>query len=170
MSMSEPPADDRLDRETVAGRLIHLGHVLPVLPAPRHAYLPGTRAAGFVYVSGQTPKRDGELVLRGICGEGVTVEEASEAAELCAVNAIAALDAVAGLSTLQSVIKITVFVAGGSGFTEQAVVADAASVLLGQALGTRGWHARSAIGVASLPGGAPVELELIAYCPEQVQL
>lgn len=170
MSAPTSPAEDQLDRNTVVARLHGLGHTLPDLPAPRHAYVQGTHAAGFLYLSGITPKRAGELVLHGICGSDVTTDQAANAAELCAVNSIAALDMVVGLATLQSVVRVTVYVASASDYTEQAIVADAASTILERVLGVRGRHARTAVGVASLPGGAPVEVELTAYCPERTHV
>jgi enamine deaminase RidA (YjgF/YER057c/UK114 family) len=157
---SPPP----LNLATVSARLAEQGHELPVLPAPRHAYQLGTVSGGFVHVSGQTPKVAGELVARGICGREIDIEEARQAAELCALNAIAALHAVTGLESVESLVKVTVFVASTVDFAGQADVADAASELLVHAFGRAGRHARSAIGVACLPGRAPVEVELSAYC------
>ena len=146
----------------VKDRLAELGIELPQLPPPRFAYLPGRVLGDTVYVSGQTPTVDGELVHRGRCDEDVDVDTGKQAARLAAINLLAELDAVAGLDNVVQIVKLNGYVASSDGFTDQPAVVNGASELLVEVLGEAGRHARAAVGVAWLPGGAPVEVELIA--------
>lgn len=116
-----------------------------------------------VYVSGQIATgEDGALVARGQVGADVEVDDAIRCAEACARNLLNQLARVpGGLDGVEQVVKLTVFVAVGLGFDHPHVVANGASELLLAALGERGRHARSAIGVASLPLGSPVEVEAV---------
>lgn len=149
----------------VERRLLASGHQLPVLPPVNNSYLRTRRAGELLHVAGQTPKVGGDLIVSGTCGVDVDTDTARRAAELCAVNSLAALAADIDLDEVRRLVKVTVFVACAPRFDEQAHVADAASNLLVLALGERGRHARTAIGVAGLPGGAPVEIEIAAWCP-----
>ena len=143
-------------------RLRELGIELPTTPAPAGAYVPATRAGNLVFTAGQLPLRAGELTLRGKVGDTVGLDEAREAARLCAMNALAAAstqtDGVAGISRI---VKVTGFVASAPGFHEQPQVINGASEFLGEVFGEAGLHARSAVGVAELPMDAPVEVELV---------
>ena len=118
---------------------------------------------GLVWISGQLPRAaDGSLPYLGQLGEEVDVETARKAAELCALQALAALRAAAGsLDRVERAVKVTGFVASAPGFVEQPKVIDAASNLLGKVFGEAGRHARSAVGVAMLPRGVPVEIEFV---------
>jgi enamine deaminase RidA (YjgF/YER057c/UK114 family) len=110
-----------------------------------------------------TPRRDGRLVVRGVVGRDVDVAAAREAAGLAAGNTLTAVaEALGGLDAVTRCVKMTVFIAAVDGFTEHAAVADGASAVLRERLGERGVVARSAIGVRTLPSGAPVEVELVA--------
>jgi enamine deaminase RidA (YjgF/YER057c/UK114 family) len=119
---------------------------------------------GFAYVSGQiATDGEGELVATGRVGAEVEVEVAVRCAEACARNVLGQLERLpGGLDQLERLVKLTVFVAVASDFDRPHVVANGASEVLLDALGERGKHARSAIGVASLPLGSPVEVEAIA--------
>lgn len=117
---------------------------------------------GIAWTAGMTPRRSGQLVVAGVVGRDVDVTAAREAAGLAASNAVTAVvEAVGDLSAIVRCLKMTVFIAAVDGFTGHSAVADGASQMLRQQLGERGVVARSAIGVATLPSGAPVEVELI---------
>lgn len=142
-------------------RLADLGIVLPAVPAPVAAYVPAVHDGATIVTSGQLPFVDGELVAAGLVGAEVTPEEATDAARVACLNALAAAAAVAGgADAITRVLKVVVYVASAPGFTGQSGVANGASLLLGELLGEAGRHARSAVGVAALPLGSPVELEL----------
>jgi enamine deaminase RidA (YjgF/YER057c/UK114 family) len=149
---------------TVAERLAELGLQLPPLAAPVAAYVPAVRQGDLVWTSGQLPFVDGALPATGVVGEGENLVPAADAAQLariCALNALAAAASVADLDELR-IVKVVGFVASAPGFTGQPQVINGASELLGQVLGDAGRHARSAVGVAALPLGSPVEVELVA--------
>ena len=143
-------------------RLRELGYELPAVPEPAASYIPATRAGSLIFTAGQLPFDAGELRAPGRVGEEVTPEEAQEAARLCALNALAAAAAEAGgLDNIGRVVKVTGFVASARDFNGQSKVINGASDLLGEVFGEAGLHARSAVGVAELPLGAPVEVEII---------
>ena len=144
-------------------RLAELGIDLPEPPAAVAAYVPAVVHRGLVWVSGQVPFRDGALPRTGLVGRDISVEEAAEEARYCAINALAQLRAAAGgLERIERIVKLTVFVASSEGFHAQPLVGNGASELFVQVFGEAGRHARSAVGVAELPLGAPVEVELVA--------
>ncbi len=147
----------------VADRLAELGLTLPPVAAPVAAYVPAVVDGSLVWTSGQLPFVDGALPATGLVGDGeglVPAQDAAHLARLCALNAIAAIASVADLDDVRRIVKVVGFVASAPGFTGQPVVINGASELLGQVFGDAGRHARSAIGVAELPLGAPVEVEL----------
>jgi enamine deaminase RidA (YjgF/YER057c/UK114 family) len=147
---------------TPEAKLQELGLTVPEVVPPLAAYVPAVRSGSFVYTAGQLPMRDGELVATGKVGAGVDEALAFEAAQQCALNAIAAVKSVVGeLSEVKRVVKAVVFVASTPDFTGQPKVANGASELLGKVFGDAGVHARSAVGVAALPLDATVEVELI---------
>jgi enamine deaminase RidA (YjgF/YER057c/UK114 family) len=143
-------------------RLAELGLTLPQVVPPVAAYLPAVQSGNHVYVSGQVPMVEGKLAATGKVGAEVTAEEAADLARICALNALAAIEALVGLGRLVKIVKVTGFVASAPGFTGQPAVINGASNLFGEVLGEQGRHARSAVGVAELPLGAPVEVEVIA--------
>ena len=144
-------------------RLAELGLEIPEVAAPVAAYVPAVRSGNQVFTAGQLPLRSGELLATGKVGAGVTEEEAYACAQQCALNAIAAINAEVGdLSLVKRIVKVVVFVASAPGYTGQPKVANGASELLGEVFGDAGVHARSAVGVAALPLGAPVEVEVLA--------
>ena len=143
-------------------RLADLGLTLPPVARPVAAYVPAVRTGNLVYTSGQLPMVDGALAATGKVGAEVSPEKAAALARTCALNALAAVAAEVGeLSAIRRVVKVVGFVASAPGFTGQPQVVNGASELLGDVLGDAGVHARSAVGVAELPLGAPVEVELI---------
>jgi enamine deaminase RidA (YjgF/YER057c/UK114 family) len=142
-------------------RLAALGLTLPEVPAPAGAYVPALRSGAYVFTAGQVPFVDGRLPEAGKVGAEVTPERAKELAGICALNALAAVKSVVGdLEKITRVVKVTGFVASAPDFTGQPGVINGASELLGNVLGDRGVHARSAVGVAVLPLDAPVEVEI----------
>lgn len=150
---------------TASARLAALGLALPAVAAPVAAYAPAVRHGDLVYTSGQLPFVDGDLPRTGVVGTGqgaVSPEAATELARVCALNALAAVaDVLGGLDAVARVVKVVGFVASEPGFGGQPAVVNGASDLLGEVFGADGAHARSAVGVAALPLGAPVEVELI---------
>jgi enamine deaminase RidA (YjgF/YER057c/UK114 family) len=150
--------------QEIASRLAAEQLKLPVLPPPRFAYLPGVTVGNLVFASGQTPTIDGELVVSGRCGAEVSIQQGQDAARLAALNCLAELEAVVGLEHIRRLVKVTGFVASADGFVDQPAVINGASEFLQRMLGEAGRHARAAVGVAWLPAGAPVEIELIAEC------
>jgi enamine deaminase RidA (YjgF/YER057c/UK114 family) len=143
-------------------RLQQLGVSLPTPAAPVAAYVPCVRTGNHVYVSGQVPVVDGKPSHTGHLGDDVTLEDGRAAARNCAINLLAALKAELGeLSQVKRVVKVVGFVASAPGFTDMPKVVNAASELFGEAFGDAGRHARSAVGVAALPLGVPVEVEAI---------
>jgi enamine deaminase RidA (YjgF/YER057c/UK114 family) len=143
-------------------RLSHLGLSLPAVVRPLAAYVPAVRFDDVVYTAGQLPLINGELRAVGKVGADVSVDDAVDCAKIAALNALAAVvDLTGDLDVIIRIAKVTVYVASASGFTEQPVIANGASRLLGDIFGDAGRHARSAVGVAVLPLDAPVELDLV---------
>jgi enamine deaminase RidA (YjgF/YER057c/UK114 family) len=148
---------------SAAARLEALGIVLEAAPAAAEWHLPVANGAGVLYVSGQVPFVDGSLPHTGRLTTDADVEIGRWCARQCAIHVLAQLEAAAGtLERIESVLKLTVFVASAPGFTRQPEVAHSASELLHAVLGPAGRHARSAVGVSALPLDAPVEIEAIA--------
>lgn len=135
---------------------------LPPSPRPQGEYRPAAAAGGLVFSAGMTPRRDGALVVTGRVGEEVDLGSARAAAALAASNALAAVaEALGGLERVDAVVHVAVFVAAAPGFTEHSAVADGASSALAALCGGRSEPSRVAVGVASLPGGAPVEVQIV---------
>jgi len=147
---------------TVAARLAELGLEIPTVAAPVAAYVPAVVTGQYVYTAGQLPFVDGALPVTGKVGSEVDADTATAQARQAALNALAAVQSVAGsLEHVARVVKVTVFVASDPSFTGQPGVANGASTLFGEVFGDAGVHARSAVGVAVLPLDAPVEVELV---------
>ncbi|MEV8536790.1 RidA family protein [Streptomyces sp. NPDC051211] len=142
-------------------RLAVLGLKLPEVSPPKGVYVPAVCSGKFVFVAGQIPMSDGELVQTGRVGAEVTPERARELSRQCALAALAAVDSVAGLESVVRVVKVVGYVSSAPGFTWQAGVVDGASELFVDLFGESGRHARSAIGVSILPLNAPVEIEVL---------
>jgi len=146
---------------SVRERMDAVGIVLPPVAAPKGVYVPAVRTGSQVWTSGQLPLVDGQLPATGLVGAEVTVEAAAGFARQAALNALAAIDALVGLDAVSRVVKVVGFVASAPGFGGQPQVVNGASELMGEVFGPSGEHARSAIGVAALPLGAPVEVEVV---------
>lgn len=149
--------------DTIQNRLAALGVTLPAAAAPAANYVPFAQSGKLILTSGQLPLSEGKLVATGLLGRELDVAAGREAAKHCAINVLAQLQAATGdLERIARLVKITVFVASTADFTEQHLVANGASDFLVEVLGEAGRHARSAVGMASLPLNAPVEVEAIA--------
>ena len=148
----------------VEDRLAGLGLTVPDVATPVAAYVPALRDGNLIFTSGQLPMVSGSLVQTGKVGDGkglVPADDAKKLAQICALNAIAAVKSVIGdLDKVTRVVKVVGFVASDPAFTGQPGVINGASDLLGTAFGDAGVHARSAVGVAVLPLDAPVEVEI----------
>jgi len=143
-------------------RLSDLGLALPAAPKPIGAYVPAVRTGNLLFVSGQLPMREGQLMATGHVGREVSLQEAQACARQAALNALAVVAAeIGGLSKVARIVRITGHVASAPGFTDQPKVLNGASELLVEVFGDAGRHSRAAVGAAELPLGAPVELEMI---------
>ncbi|MFA6154334.1 RidA family protein [Mesorhizobium sp.] len=148
--------------ETIEKRLSGLGVTLPVAAAPAANYVPYCRTGNLLFTAGQLPLKDGKLQASGLLGRDVDTAAGKDAAKYCAINILAQAKAALGdLEKIRRLVKITVFVASTPDFVEQHLVANGASDFLVAALGEPGKHARSAVGTASLPLNAAVEVEAI---------
>ena len=146
----------------VEARLAELGYTLPAVAAPIAAYVPAVRTGNLIFTSGQLPTVDGKLVATGKVGADVDVETAKAAAQVCALNGLAAISQLVGdLDRVVRIVKVVGFVAVDPSFTTHAAVVNGASEFLGSVFGDAALHARSSVGMASLPLDAPVEIELI---------
>jgi len=149
----------------VEDRLAAIGLRIPDVAAAVAAYLPAVRDGNHIFTSGQLPMVSGSLAATGKVGDGpglVPAADAKKLAQVCALNAIAAVKALVGdLDQVTRVVKVVGFVASDPAFTGQPGVINGASELLAAAFGDAGFHARSAVGVAVLPLDAPVEVEII---------
>ncbi len=147
---------------SVYQKLTSLGITLPELSKPGAVYVPFVRTGNLVYVSGHIARKDGQPWV-GQLGAGLTTAEGQAAARSIAIELMGTLQAAVGdLERVTRIVKLMTLVNSAPTFTEQHVVANGASELLVQVFGERGPHARSAFGVAQIPRGACVEIELIA--------
>ena len=143
-------------------RLKSLNITLPNPPKPAGAYIPVVKSDHTVYVSGQIPIEDGKVAFKGKVPSAQSLEQAQSAAKLCAINALAQLKSELGsLDKISRILKVSGFVNSEPDFTEQPKVINAASDLLFEIFGDKGQHSRIAVGVASLPLGATVEIDMI---------
>jgi enamine deaminase RidA (YjgF/YER057c/UK114 family) len=143
-------------------RLAELGVTLPEAPAPAAAYVGHVVHGGMIHTAGQLPLQDGALLAEGRVGDAVDLQTAQRCARQCAVNVLAQVAASGRrLENVRRIVKLTVFVASAPGFIDQHLVANGASEFLGDVFGDVGRHARSAVGVALLPLGSPVEIEAL---------
>jgi enamine deaminase RidA (YjgF/YER057c/UK114 family) len=148
---------------SVEARLTALGLQLPEPVAPAFQYVAVVVHAGTAWVSGQIPRATGaQVMMTGKAGAEISLEQARSAARACVLQGLAQLKQTLGsLERVERLLKVTGFVASAPGFQQQPQVLDAASELLVELFGEGGRHARSAIGVAELPRGVPVEIELV---------
>ena len=142
-------------------RLAERGLALPEAPAPAANYVPFTISGKLVFFSGQLPLQGGGVAVAGRLGDTVTLEQGQAAARLCALNLLAQAKAAAGgdLDRLARCLKLGGFVACTPAFTDQPKVINGASDLVAEVMGEAGRHARFAVGAASLPLNAAVEVE-----------
>ena len=147
---------DRIDR-----KLAELGLSLPEAAAPVASYVPVVEAHGLLHLSGQLPFVDGSLVT-GRLGDGVSLEDGQAAARACGLMIVAQLKKYLGdLARVERIVKLGVFVNSTADFTDQPKVANGASDLMVALFGDIGKHARSAVGVPTLPLGAAVEIDAV---------
>jgi enamine deaminase RidA (YjgF/YER057c/UK114 family) len=143
-------------------RIKELGLTLPETPRPVANYVPAVQVGNLIFVSGQTPTVSGQLLIKGKLERDVSIEQGQEAARTALLNSLAAVRSLTGsLDVVKRIVKLNGWVASAEGFGNQPQVVNGASLLLEEIFGNAGKHARAAIGVAELPFGAPVELELI---------
>ena len=143
-------------------RLLELGINLPLPPPAAGLYSPVVQTGNLLFVSGQIPLREGKPAAFGKVGTDITLAQAAELARLCAINGLSQLRAHLGsLDSVARVVRVGGFVASAPGFTEQPKVINGASQLLLDVFGEAGRHARTAVGVAELPLGVPVEVEFL---------
>jgi len=143
-------------------KISSLGLSLPTAAAPVAAYVPAVKTGNLVFTAGQLPVVDGKLLKEGKVGSDVLAEEAKELAQICALNALAAISLVADLDQIERVVRVGGFVNCAPGFTAIPGVINGASEFLIKIFGdVNGKHARTAVGVAELPLNAPVEVEVI---------
>ncbi len=148
---------------TIEKRALTLGIELPPTPRPQGSYTPALVVNGMAFTSGMGPMQNGVRRNLGYVGGDVTVEDASEAAGIAVLNALSALRWVLGsLDEIIRIIRLTGYVRSAPGFCSQITVIDAASNILLDLFQEKGEHVRSALGVAELPFGIPVEIELLA--------
>lgn len=146
----------------IEARLKDLNITLPTPPAPVAAYVAFTVSGKLVHIAGQLPLADGALTCSGHLGGTVSVEDGQAAARLCAINVVAQVKAACGdLGKVARCLKLNVFIAATPDFTRQPEVANGASELIAAIFGDAGRHARSSVGVASLPRGAAVEVDAV---------
>ena len=147
---------------SIDNRLAELGIALPDVAKPVANYLPYVRSGNLIFTAGQLPMQDGKLMLTGLLGETVTIEQGHACARQCAINILAIAKAVTGdLGKVKRIVKLVGFVAGGHSFTDQPKVINGASDLFVEVFGEAGRLARSAVGVSALPLNAPVEVEAV---------
>jgi enamine deaminase RidA (YjgF/YER057c/UK114 family) len=147
---------------SIKEKLAELGLTLPVAAAPVAAYVPAVKTGNLVFTAGQLPIVDGKVVNTGKVGAEVTPEQAKDMAQICALNALAAISLVADIDQIERIIRVGGFVNGVPGFVAIPQVVNGASELLIKLFGeVNGKHARTAIGVAELPLNAPVEIEMV---------
>ena len=151
----------------VEDKLREMGLELTEGPPPMANYIPGYRTGNLVFLSGVGPRDAEGNTLKGKLGQEVTVEEGYQAARLCALNLLANLKGIIGdLDKVKHVVKLLAMVNAVPDFTQQPAVINGCSDLLVEVLGDKGRHARSAVGMGSLPGGMAVEIEMIVEVEE----
>lgn len=143
-------------------RITELGLILPVPPEPVANYVPFAQVGNLLFISGVVPICDGQIMYQGKLGREISKEQGYEAAKLALLNALSNVRlALYTLDHVKRIVKMTGYVASHEGFAEQPFVINGASDLLVNIFGDIGRHVRVAVGVAELPFGVPVELELV---------
>ena len=143
-------------------KIKELGFEVPEVAKPLAAYIPAKLVGNLVMTSGQVPLVKGAMKYAGKVGKELTEEDGQKAAQICALNCLAAIkDVIGNLDKIIEVVKLTVFVASADNYTSQPKVANGASELIGKIFGDAGKHVRSAVGITALPLDAAVEIEMI---------
>lgn len=156
MSAPSPTAD------SIVARMEGLGLALPAAPKPVAAYIPCRRVGNLLFIAGQIPMKDGQLIAKGSVPGQVSLEQAVACARQCVLNGLAVIKAEVGsLDRVKQFVRLGVFVCCEAGFYEQPKVANGASELVVEIFGEKGKHARAAVGSIALPLGAPVEVEFV---------
>jgi enamine deaminase RidA (YjgF/YER057c/UK114 family) len=151
----------------IESRLAEIGVILPDVPKPVASYVPAVRSGNLLFLSGQLCTVDGELKYRGKVGKEVSLEDACEAAKAAAINSLAVIkQQIESLDKVKRIVKVVGYVASDPNFSEQPKVVNGTSDFLVEVFGEKGSHARSAVGVASLPLNVPVEVEMIVEIEE----
>ena len=156
---------------TVEDRLEQLGLKLPEPPIPLGAYVPAVRVGNLLFISGVLPMYGRELAVRGKVGTGanrVPLEQVHEAGRIAVLNALAiAKQELGSLDKIKRVVKMIGYVAADPDFEQHSLALNGASELLLAVFGESGMHARVAVGVSSLPGNSPIEIELVFEVKEE---
>jgi enamine deaminase RidA (YjgF/YER057c/UK114 family) len=147
--------------ETPESRITALGLTLPEVGKPLFAYVPFKRVGDVAYISGQVPRHPDGSLTTGKVGEALGLEEARKAAELCGLHILAVAKLAAGSLEKVEMLKVFGMVNATPDYGQQPKVIDACSELMFNALGEKGRHARSAVGMGSLPSNVPVEIEAV---------
>lgn len=146
---------------SISTTLSDLGVTLPTPAAPAGSYVVAVRTGNLVFTAGQLPFVDGKLPATGKVGAEVSPDDAAAMARVCAINALAAVATLVSLENVVRVVKVVGFVASAEGFTGQSGVVNGASDFFVEVFGEAGRHARSSVGMAELPLGSPVEVEIV---------
>jgi len=146
---------------TISQKLSDLNITLPNAAAPAANYVPFVKSGNLLFISGQLPFENGQLIHKGRLGENVSVEDGYKAARQCAINIIAQIKAAGGLEKVVRIVRLGGFVNSSADFTDQPKVVNGASDLFVEVFGDAGRHARAAVGVPSLPLGVAVEVDAV---------
>jgi enamine deaminase RidA (YjgF/YER057c/UK114 family) len=146
---------------SISQKLSDLNITLPSAAAPAANYVPFVQSGNLLFISGQLPFENGQLIHKGRLGENLSLEEGYKAARQCAINIIAQINAAGGLEKVARVVRLGGFVNSTGDFTDQPKVVNGASDLFVEVFGDAGRHARAAVGVPSLPLGVAVEVDAV---------
>ncbi len=146
---------------SIAQKLSELNITVPEAAAPAANYVPYMRSGTLLFISGQLPFENGQLIHKGRLGENVSIEDGYKAARQCAINIIAQIKAAGGLEKVARIVRLGGFVNSTADFTDQPKVVNGASDLFVAVFGDAGRHARAAVGAPSLPLGVAVEVEAV---------
>jgi len=146
---------------SIAQKLSELNITVPDAAAPAANYVPYMRSGNLLFISGQLPFENGQLIHKGRLGENVSIEDGYKAARQCAINIIAQIKAAGGLEKVARIVRLGGFVNSTADFTDQPKVVNGASDLFVAVFGDAGRHARAAVGSPSLPLGVAVEVDAI---------
>jgi len=146
---------------SISQKLTELNITLPNAAAPAANYVPFVQSGNLLFISGQLPFENGQLIHKGRLGENVSPEDGYKAARQCAINIIAQIRAAGGLEKVRRIVRLGGFVNSTADFTDQPKVVNGASDLFVEVFGDAGRHARAAVGVPSLPLGVAVEIDAV---------